>query len=244
MSVVVLGAGSTGGAFAAALRRLDPDVPIALVERELVGGECSYYACMPTKALLRPGEALAAARNVPGAAEAVTGSLDAERVFWHRDQVTSGWDDSGAVPFFTDQSIDVVRGEGRVVEPGLVRTADRELPYEKLVIATGSVAAIPPIPGLSECAYWTNRDAATTREIPRSLVVLGAGPVGCELAQFFRRMGSRVRARRRRRSACCRATIPSRRRSSRTPFAARASSSTSAGRSRGSTSAAASRRFA
>jgi pyruvate/2-oxoglutarate dehydrogenase complex dihydrolipoamide dehydrogenase (E3) component len=192
MSVVVLGAGSTGGAFAAALRRLDPDVPIALVERDLVGGECSYYACMPTKALLRPGEALAAARNVPGAAEAVTGSLDAERVFWHRDQVTSGWDDSGAVPFFTDQSIDVVRGEGRVVEPGLVRTADRELPYEKLVIATGSVASIPPIPGLSECSYWTNRDASTTREVPRSLVVLGAGPVGCELAQFFRRMGSRV----------------------------------------------------
>ena len=113
------------------LRRLDPDVPIALVERELVGGECSYYACMPTKALLRPGEALAAARNVPGAAEAVTGSLDTERVFWHRDQVTSGWDDSGAVPFFTDQSIDVVRGEGRVVEPGLVRDGRPRAPVRE-----------------------------------------------------------------------------------------------------------------
>jgi pyruvate/2-oxoglutarate dehydrogenase complex dihydrolipoamide dehydrogenase (E3) component len=192
MTVIVLGAGSTGGAFAAALRELDPDVPIALVERELVGGECSYYACMPTKALLRPGEAVAAARNVPGAAEAVTGTLDADRVFWHRDQVTSGWDDSGALPFYADRSIEIVRGEGRVVRPGLLRVADRELPYEKLVIATGSRASVPPIAGLSDRPFWTNREAARTHEIPESIVVLGAGPVGCELAQFFRRMGSRV----------------------------------------------------
>ncbi len=192
MSVVVLGAGSTGEAFVAALRRLDADVPIAIVERKLVGGECSYYACMPTKALLRPGEALAAARNVPGAAEAATGSLDTERVFWHRDQVTSGWDDSGQESFLTELDVELVRGEGRVIEPGLVRVDDRDLPYEKLVIATGSVAAVPPIPGLAEAAFWTNRDATTTREIPESIVVLGAGPVGCELAQFFRRLGSRV----------------------------------------------------
>ena len=192
MSVVVLGAGSTGEAFVAALRRLEADVPIAIVERKLVGGECSYYACMPTKALLRPGEALAAARNVPGAAEAATGSLDTERVFWHRDQVTSGWDDSGQESFLTELDVELIRGEGRVVEPGLVRVDDRDLPYEKLVIATGSVAAIPSIPGLAESACWTNRDATTTREIPESIVVLGAGPVGCELAQFFRRLGSRV----------------------------------------------------
>jgi pyruvate/2-oxoglutarate dehydrogenase complex dihydrolipoamide dehydrogenase (E3) component len=192
MSVVVLGAGSTGGAFAAALRRHDPDVPIALVERELVGGECSYYACMPTKALLRPGEALAAARNVPGAAEAVTGPLDVARVFWHRDEVTSGWDDSEAVPFFTDQGIEVVRGEGRIVEPGLVRVGDRELEYERLAVATGSLPSVPPVPGLDGLAFWTNREATTTREVPRSIVVLGAGPVGCELAQFFRRVGSQV----------------------------------------------------
>jgi pyruvate/2-oxoglutarate dehydrogenase complex dihydrolipoamide dehydrogenase (E3) component len=192
MTVVVLGAGSTGGAFAAALRRHDPDVPITLVERELVGGECSYYACMPTKALLRPGEALAAARNVPGAAEAVTGGIDAERVFWHRDQVTSGWNDSEAAPFFTDQGIEVVRGEGRIVEPGLLRVGDRELAYEKLAVATGSVPSIPPVAGLEELAFWTNREATTTREVPRSLVVLGAGPVGCELAQIFCRLGSRV----------------------------------------------------
>ena len=192
MSVVVLGAGSTGEAFAAALRRLDPDVPIALVERHLVGGECSYYACLPTKALLRPGEALAACVRVPGAAEAVTGELDRERVFYHRDQTASGWDDADQVTFLADRGIELVRGEGRVVRPGLVRVGDRELPYSKLAIATGSVPAIPPIPGLDGTSYWTNREAATAREAPESLIVLGAGPVGCELAQFFRRLGTRV----------------------------------------------------
>jgi pyruvate/2-oxoglutarate dehydrogenase complex dihydrolipoamide dehydrogenase (E3) component len=192
MSVVILGAGSTGEAFAAALRKLDADVPIAIVERELVGGECTYYACMPTKALLRPAEALAAAQHVPGAAEAVTGRLDRERVFWHRDQVTSGWDDSGQLAFLEERDVELVRGEGRVTAPGLVQAGARELPYEKLVIATGSVPSIPPISGLADSSYWTNRDATTIREVPASIIVLGAGPVGCELAQFFRRMGSWV----------------------------------------------------
>jgi pyruvate/2-oxoglutarate dehydrogenase complex dihydrolipoamide dehydrogenase (E3) component len=190
--VVVLGAGSTGEAFVAALRRHEPDTSITIVERELVGGECTYYACMPTKALLRPGEALAAARNVPGAAEAVTGRLDPERVFWHRDQVTSGWDDTGQLEFLAERDIELVRGEGRITEPGLVVAGGRELRYERLVIATGSISAIPPIPGLSSCSYWTNREATTVREAPASLIVLGAGPVGCELAQFFSRLGTRV----------------------------------------------------
>jgi pyruvate/2-oxoglutarate dehydrogenase complex dihydrolipoamide dehydrogenase (E3) component len=192
MSVVVLGAGSTGEAFAAALRRLDSEVPIAVVERELVGGECTYYACMPSKALLRPGEALAAARNVPGAAEAVTGELDAERVFWHRDQVTSNWDDAGQVSFLEELEVELVRGEGHVERPGLVKVGERELPYEKLVIATGSLPSIPPAPGLAGRPVWTNRDATKARAVPESIVVLGAGPVGCELAQFFRRLGSDV----------------------------------------------------
>jgi pyruvate/2-oxoglutarate dehydrogenase complex dihydrolipoamide dehydrogenase (E3) component len=191
-SVVVLGAGSTGEAFASALRRHDPHVPIVVVERELVGGECSYYACMPTKALLRPGEALAAARNVPGAAEAVTRGLDPERVFWHRDEVTNGWDDSGQRDFLTERSIELVRGEGRIARPGVVAVDERELHYERLVIATGSVPSIPPISGLGSCSFWTNRDATTTREVAASLVVLGAGPVGCELAQFFAGLGTRV----------------------------------------------------
>jgi pyruvate/2-oxoglutarate dehydrogenase complex dihydrolipoamide dehydrogenase (E3) component len=190
--VVVLGAGSTGEAFAAALRRLDPDVPIAVVERELVGGECSYFACMPTKALLRPEEALAAARLAPGAAEAVTGELDAARLFWHRDQVTNGWDDAGQARFLADHGIELVRGEARVAEPGVVEAGGRRLAYTKLVVATGSLPSIPPVPGLAEVDYWTNRDAATLREVPESVIVLGAGPVGAELAQFLRRLGTRV----------------------------------------------------
>lgn len=191
-NVVVLGAGSTGEAFAATLRRHDPDVPITMIERELVGGECSYYACMPTKALLRPGEALAAARNVPGAAEAVAARLDPDRVFWHRDEVTNGWDDSGQRDFLTERGVELVRGEGCVVRPGVVAVGERELPYERLAIATGSVPSVPPTPGLAECAYWTNRDATATHEVPASLIVLGAGPVGCELAQVFAGLGTRV----------------------------------------------------
>ncbi len=190
--VVVLGGGSTGEAFAAALRRLDPDVPITLVERELIGGECSYYACMPSKALLRPVEALAAARAVPGAAEAVTGAVDPERAFWHRDQVTGDWDDSSQEQFLLDRDIEVVRGDGVVSAAGLIRVGDREIPYERLAIATGSVASIPPVPGLADVEYWTNRQATSTHEVPGSIVVLGGGPVGCELAQFFNRIGSRV----------------------------------------------------
>jgi pyruvate/2-oxoglutarate dehydrogenase complex dihydrolipoamide dehydrogenase (E3) component len=190
--VVVLGAGSTGEAFVAALRRHDARVPITIVERELVGGECSYYACMPTKALLRPGEALAAARLAPGAAEAMTGELDPERVFWHRDQVTGNWDDSSQETFLSDRDIELVRGEGRVSAPGVVTVGDRELPYTTLAIATGSSPAIPPIPGLDGVPYWTNRDVTTLRDVPRSVIVLGAGPVGVEMAQFLRRMGSDV----------------------------------------------------
>ncbi len=190
--VVVLGGGSTGEAFAGALRRLDPDVPITLVERALLGGECSYYACMPSKAMLRPPEALAAARAVPGAAEAVTGELASDRVFWHRDQVTGGWDDSGQETFLADLDVEVVRGYGVIAAPGCIHVDDRELEYAKLVVATGSVPSIPPVPGLSEAEYWTNREATSAREVPESIIVLGAGPVGCELAQLFCRLGSRA----------------------------------------------------
>jgi pyruvate/2-oxoglutarate dehydrogenase complex dihydrolipoamide dehydrogenase (E3) component len=174
------------------LRRLDKRRRITVVERELLGGECSYWACMPSKALLRPLEALAAARLAPGAAEALTHDPDFDRVFWHRDQAASGWDDSRQEEFLAERGIELVRGTGRVAEPGLIQVYDHELAYDKLVVATGSVATIPPIDGLADTDYWTSRQATETREIPRSIAMIGAGPVGCELAQFFRRAGARV----------------------------------------------------
>ncbi len=190
--VVVLGGGSTGESFAGAVRAYEPQTEITLIERDLVGGECSYFACMPSKALLRPGEALADARRVPGAAEAVAGELDHARVFWHRDQVTGGGDDGSQVEWLADKRITLIRGEARVLRPGVIGVDGREVPYERLMIATGSVPSIPPIDGIDSVGYWTNREATTTYEVPGRLIVLGAGPVGCELAQFFRRMGSEV----------------------------------------------------
>jgi dihydrolipoamide dehydrogenase len=190
--VVVLGGGSTGEAFAAALRRYDADVPITLVERELLGGECTYWACMPSKTLLRSPEIVASARRAPGAAEAVTGTVDAQRVFWWRDQVVENLDDSGHEEWLDERRVELVRGTGRVLEPGVVEVDGRRIEYDKLVIATGSVPSVPPVEGLGEVEFWTNREATNAREVPESLLVLGAGPVGCELAQFFSRLGSRV----------------------------------------------------
>jgi len=175
-----------------ALRSHEPDTPITLVERELVGGECSYFACMPTKGLLRPAEALHAARSVPGAAEAVTGELDRARVLWHRDRITNNLDDSSQAEFLTSKGVELVRGQARIESPGAVDVAGRRLGFERLVVATGSVPSIPPIEGLDGVDYWTTREATQVRSVPESIAILGAGPVGCELAQFFGRMGSRA----------------------------------------------------
>ena len=189
---MILGGGVAGEHFAGALRRVDDDVRITLVERELVGGECSYWACMPTKAMLRPLEALSGSRLVPGAAESTGEHPTLERVFWHRDQTTSYRDDAGQEEWLAGQDVELVRGTARVRGPGLVEVGERRLPYDKLVVATGSRPVVPPIPGLEEAGYWTNREATETNTVPESIAVVGAGPVGCELAQFFRRMGSRV----------------------------------------------------
>ncbi len=188
--VVVLGAGATGEAFVAALRKLDAEAEITIVEHELVGGECSYWACIPSKVLLRPLEAIAHARLAPGAAEAV-GAVDPARVFWWRDQIAEK-DDASQAEWVAKQGAGLVRGTGVVAEPGLVTVGARELPYDALLVATGSVPLTPPIEGLAEVPHWGSREGTSASAVPKTLAVVGGGPVGCELAQAYARLGARV----------------------------------------------------
>ncbi|HWG55479.1 MAG TPA: NAD(P)/FAD-dependent oxidoreductase [Gaiellaceae bacterium] len=189
--VVVIGAGPAGEVCAGILG--EAGLRVAIVESHLIGGECSYYACMPSKALLRPQEALAEARRVPGAAEAVTGYLDAGAVLRRRDEVVHDLDDAAQLPWLEERAVTVVRGHGRLAGERRVRVGDEVLMAERaVVVAVGSGPAIPPIPGLREAAAWSNREATTATRVPERLLVLGGGVVGVELAQAWASLGSQV----------------------------------------------------
>ncbi|MFE9745951.1 dihydrolipoyl dehydrogenase family protein [Saccharothrix saharensis] len=187
--VIVIGGGPVGEN--AAARTAAGGLRTALVEAERVGGECSYWACMPSKALLRPGHALAAARRVPGVP--VGARLDPVEVLKRRNSFTSDWDDAGQVEWAEGAGLTVVRGRGRLVGERRVDVDGRVLTATKaVVVCTGSVPRIPSLPGLADVAYWTSREATSAQEVPESLVVLGGGVVGVEMAQAWARLGSDV----------------------------------------------------
>jgi dihydrolipoamide dehydrogenase len=191
VDVVVLGAGPSGEVVAGRLG--DRDLKVAIVEDRLVGGECSYWACMPSKALLRPAQALAEVRRVPGAAEAVTGSLDVAAALERRTEVVHGWDDSAQLPWLEQRGVLLVRGRGHLAGKLVVHVGETILRARRaVVVAVGTAPMIPPIDGLAAAQPWTNREASQVRDVPGSLLVIGGGPVGAELAQAFATLGADV----------------------------------------------------
>ncbi len=190
--VVVIGAGPAGEV--AAGRLADRGLSVAIAEDRLVGGECSFWACMPSKALLRPYEALEEARRVPGAAEAITGRLDVQAVLDRRDEIIHDLDDSVQLPWLEDRGITLLRGVAELTGERRLRVGDEELEATRAVIlATGSLPSMPPIEGLDAIDdAWTNREATTAKAIPERLVIMGGGVVGVEMAQAFQTLGAQV----------------------------------------------------
>jgi pyruvate/2-oxoglutarate dehydrogenase complex dihydrolipoamide dehydrogenase (E3) component len=189
--VIVIGAGPAGEVVAGRLGEGGLDV--AIVEGHLVGGECSFYACMPSKALLRPAEVIDEGLHIPGAAQAINGSFDVQAVLDRRDEVIHDLDDSAQVPWLHDRGVQVVRGRARITGERTVAVGGDELVARRaVVVATGSDALIPPIEGLREAEPWTNREVTTTKTVPRRLLILGGGVVGVEMAQAFASLGSAV----------------------------------------------------